>query len=353
MIRPKLSIYVGESQISALRYNSPDDYKFYAYPYVPLDALTHNYSYKNRPAFVNQVIKKVFSDEVKLDPENFDLIVGDVGGGRTFGDKKEHIGIGSALNSIHNFSWLMVENFTVVTPSDFVSYFPFSEFKNDEEFINYFSNKSLYPQVVPGDREGYDREERLLNSISSQIKHKYKLDTPIVLTGGKFFNANKNPGYMYVSALEFLKEPGVYEVKIDTQNKLPVIGLLNQSFGDTTGEDTAKVGMLTADILDDSQFYNEFIDVGTVLRSQGRAECLFEKEGSSPQFVEVDKNKIFILPLEKNEIARVSISTGKLGKIEKNIKGGDIGFIIDTRTEDNNRLNPEWVAVFEERLASF
>ena len=351
MNKPKLSIYVGESQVSALRYKSPKDYEFFSYPYVPLDSLSHNTDYKTRPHFLTEVMKKIFN---LVDIEEYEVIVGDSSGGKNFGDDRNHISIGDALSSIHNYSWLMVEDFTIITPSDLISYFPFSDFRNNEEYINYFSNKSLYPQAVPQRREQYDREEDLLKKLSEKIEHKYTYETPLIFTGGKFFGADKNPGYMYVSALGFLRKPGIYEVKMDTQNKLPVIGLLNQSFGvQNSGKEGNKVGMLTADMLDGSQFHDEFISVGTVLRSQGRAECLFEKEDSSPQFVEIEKDKIFILPLGKNETARVSISTGKLGKVERNIKGGDIGFIIDTRENNPEGINPDWVDTFQERLESF
>lgn len=353
MTKPKLSIFVGESQISGLKYISPKDYEFFSYPYVPLDSLTHDISGKFKANFLNQFISEFVTGKEGINPNDFDIIVGDLNGIGDYGEGVTHANILGALSSIHNYSWFMVEDFTIATPSDFISYFPFSEFKNDENFINFFSNKTLYSQMVSRRREEYDMEEKYLQKISDSIQHKFNSEIPVLFTGDRFFGAHRATGLLYISALGFLKAPGIYELMMDTANKLPAMALLNQTFQQTSGEEGRKVGMLTEDILDGNYFNNEFVTVGTVLKSQGRAECLFEKEGSSPQFVEIEKDEMFILPLEKNETARVSISTGKLGKIEKKITGGDVGFIIDTRVSKSNQFNPEWVEIFEERLNSF
>lgn len=349
MNKPKLPIYAGKSQISGLKYVSPKEYEFFSYPYVLLEPLTHSTNNKTKAKFLNEVLNEFLSNQTNTSIGDYEVIVGDLNEFNGYGEDKNHVNILDALKSVRNYSWFMVEDFTIATPSDFISYFPYSDFKNNENFINYFSNKSLYPQIVSQRREEYDMEEQYLQTMSEKIQHSLSFSEPILFTGDRFFNLNKEVSpLLYISALGFLKNPGVYELKIDTANKLPALALLNQSF-----EKGNKTGTLVTDILDGSFFNNEFIDVGTVLRSYGRVECLVEKDGSPPQFMEVAKDEMFIIPLEKNETARVSISTGKLGKIEKKITGGDIGFIIDTRLKESNQFNPEWVEVFEERPVSF
>ncbi len=352
---PTLSIYIGENQISAMKYDNPQDFAFTSYPYVfPYELLKHDY---NEKKFYTQVLK-IFENEFGIKAKDYKVIIGTVGGQDLPIESQSNTGIYSALVTIKNYDWLLVEDFFVAKPSGFLGYFPFgknSKFE-DRELKNYFSNIGIYPQFKTLNPKLLNSSDSLLQNISANLKHKYPEDKTIILTGSRFTMASELPISTYLFSFSLFNEPGLYRLKLDSGNKLPLISLVNQAFFKEGTKDEKSGGILSDDIMtinEDEIFEDEFIDLGTVLRAKGNVEVLFEVDSGNSQFVSLKENQLFIFPLERMSSARVVISGSSVGKRETYVKGGKLGLVIDTRTLPVERIEKEWIKVMEERLTAF
>lgn len=359
---PILSVYVSESQISALYYSSPKDFKFAAYPHVYPEALMHNGV--NEDKFYQQVLK-YFERKMGIDAGGCEVVIGTVNG-RTLplirGEEKStntH-SILKALKTVQNYSWLLVEDFFVGSKDGGLGFFPFNESKlQDSDTTTYFSNKSLYPQHQSTNSQHRFAQERLLKDIAAKLKYAPDTNKTLVFTGGRFSSMRDDPVSGYLLAFGLVNLPGVFRVKIDIGNKLPLISLLNMKlYGKDTHDADKKeqIASLGADITHvnkDEIFDDEFIDAGTLLKAPGGAEVLFEKEAGNSQFLELKRDQIFIFPLNVGETARVSISGGNLGQIEAHVRGGQLGFILDGRSYQYDSIDQNWIRVFKERVEAF
>lgn len=359
---PTLSIYLGESKISTLGYVSPSQFSFGYYPFsFPSELIRGDY---NLDKFLSQVLKSIEKNEqtsLKYDEVVVSSIPGIINklSARAFSAHQ-------TMTSIDSYFWFLVENFMLATPMGDVSYYPR---KKDLAFnipvmVNYLSNKYLYPSVVPSSPDNMRAEDILTKYMYANIPMYKEINKPIVFTGGRFTTFSYYPVATYLLALDLLTRPGLYNVKIDTANKLPAIGAFNlNNKAKAEGIGKESVTFLGNDLLNingEELFDEEFISVGNVLFSPGGVECMFETDLGNSQFVEIGKDELFIFPLEKNAGARV-VANGKLiGNIEKNIKGGRLGFVLDTRVKDttdfqtqSSTQNTEWVRVINERISAF
>lgn len=351
---PTLSIYIGENQISAMRYNTPEDFAFTSYPYVfPYEVLKHDY---NEKKFYDQVIK-MFGKEFGIDLKGYKILVSTVGGYELPFKSDSNTGIFSALSTINNYEWVFAESFFVAKPSGFLGYFPYGKGSafNDLELQNYFSNLGIYPQFKTLNPKLLNANDMLLQNISANVKHKFKEEKAIILTGSRFTAVSDLPISTYLFAFSLFNEPGLYRLKLDPGNKLPLISLVNKEyFKDETGKKSA--GVLSDDIMtinEDEIFDDEFIDLGTLLKAKGNVEVLLEVDSGNSQFISLKENQIFVFPLERMTSARVVISGASVGKRETYVKGGKLGLVVDTRTTPVERLEKEWIKVIEERLTAF
>ena len=265
----------------------------------------------------------------------------------------------------------MVETFAVASGSSWVAYYPT---KKDLTFsqpvlTNYLSNKTLYPSLIPSSPDTFKAEDVLTKTLATSVSAVSLADQPLLFTGGRFAVFEKNPVATYLLALDLLKNPGLYTVKIDTANKLPVISILNYYLMGESGPKSKKkkkkekVSFLSDDILslnDEAIFDDEFVSLGTVLNAPGGVECLFEKEAGNSQFVELKSDKLFIFPLEKNASARIVVDGKSVGHIDTSIRGGSLGLVIDTRDKGTSDFltssstgHSDWVKVISERISAF
>ena len=142
---------------------------------------------------------------------------------------------------------------------------------------------------------------------------------------GKRFEA-KNESATYLRMLNVMRGSGVFEVYLDANDKLPVLGLLG---------------------LHDSGGYVDTIDsvdlekVGLVISADGPVECLIETPDGTQQLVEVESNDLFILPLAPKVESRVVVKNRWLGCVERLTSGGLLGLAIDTREKVANRKSWE------------
>lgn len=364
---PSLSVYIGESSVSALSFESDSKYKFGKYPYTfPGELIKNDF---NSDKFFTQVLKYI-SKQSGLDLTASSLTVGTLSGISNGLKAESFVSIFQALSQIKNYNWLLAESFTVLSPENFYSYFPFSKEKNSLESseLNYLSNLSLYPQIVPSHPDELKAQDSLIKEIASNMKLIDLGNKPMVFTGGRFAKFSHNPIATFLLALDLLKVPGLHEVLIDSGNKFPLFSLLNYKFNDAANKKSEKddkeaVSFLSEDIMkvnDEEIYESEFINVGTVLNAAGGVECLFEVEAGNSQFIDLKANKLFIFPLDTGEKARIVVDGKSTGHIETKVSGGSLGLVIDTREKGgadflktSSNQNKEWVKVINERISAF
>lgn len=351
---PTLSIYIGESQISAMRYDSPQNFAFANFPYVfQYEVLKHDF---NESKFYTQVLK-YFEKEFSIKLADHKILVGTMGGQSVPIKEADISSIFTSLRTIKNYDWILVESFFAAKPSGFLGYYPYGKNSmfNDSELNNYFSNLSIYPQIRTVNPKLLNSSDVLLQNISTNIPYDFGEDKTVVLTGSRFSRVIDLPISTYLFGFSLFSQPGLYRLKLDSGNKLALISLVNKDFFSNT-KDSKSSGLLSEDILtinEDEIFENEFIDVGTLLKAEGDVEVLLEVDSGNSQFVSLKKNQVFIFPLERMASARVVISGASVGKKETYVKGGKLGFVIDTRSLPVERLDKDWIKVIEERLTSF
>ena len=98
--------------------------------------------------------------------------------------------------------------------------------------------------------------------------------------------------------------------------------------------------------------YEYFEKLGSFIRTGGACECLFSTGLGDDQLIEIEENKIFVLPVMLESPARLSIKSRDLGTIDIRTTGGKIGLVFDTRSEersiyDDVKLLNECVKQFE------
>ena len=351
---PILSIYVGESQISVLEYTSGADFKFATYPYVfPYEIYQDGF---NSEKFYTQVLRHLGKTE-GIDIEADPILLGTVTGVAPAIKHTYNFSVHEALSSVESYSWTLVENFVVMNERNMSSFYPM---KKDLTFsqpnmVNYLSNKSLYPHIAPSSPDTFKSEDVLSKNLSASMGASVATEQPMIFTGGRFAHFDENSVASYLLALDLLRTPGVFNVRIDPSNKLPLIGLLNTYLQSNEASDS---GQEPADI--DEAFEDEFVTLGTVLNSPGGAEILFEMEAGNSQFVDIKPNRLFIFPLEKTSSARIVLEGKSIGHMEKNVRGGSLGFVIDTRDQTasdflttSSTQHSEWVKVINERIKAF
>ncbi|MBI2414799.1 hypothetical protein HYV31_03120 [candidate division WWE3 bacterium] len=330
---PSLSLYIGESQVSALRYKTPASFEFALLPYVFLSELNEESHARER--FFDQLIDYFFDKfKIKLGTHELYIIAG-------FGEKipltpTKLFETSSVLRaSIQNYHWVFVENSTITTPIDSISYFPYgkdSKFK-DGEFVNFISNRALYPQITTSNPKLQNIEDLLIQDLYAQSKNDIASNSSVIFTGSRFTKILQSPAQTYLFAMGLLNNSGFFKVTIDPANKLPLIASLDKTIDDT--------------------FEDEFINLGTVLKMVGGGEVLFTKESGGSQLVDIKPNQVFVFPLLESERAKVSVSGKYIGKQENSVRGGKLGFVLDSRDHYYDRVDREWVKVLEERLAAF
>lgn len=326
---PVLSVYFGSSSISFLYANSPKEYKFFKYPYV--------YSKNLFGHFVS---------EIDFYTALFDMIYKDLGIDKEMKSSSAkllftsfphiplqnmHPELSVPLNNVvsrtNEYFAIFVDECSVINPSTFFYAYPLKsyykkEMKNEIELntANYYSNLSVFPQAFftsDSDRLEHDNYIRFLsiNSVYDMPK-----DLPIMLCGDRFSDNSKYEPLTYLLAIDLIKDPGIFQVKMDLDNIFPVLALLTMH--------DPKYSSLFLD--------QKFWTLGTLINSPGMTECLIERESGPSQFVDVKPNELFFIPMEETTTVKLQIKNAALGTQERFVSGGKLGLIIDTRPKNNN-----------------
>lgn len=184
-------------------------------------------------------------------------------------------------------------------------YVPVNFFENESDFM---ANLNIYLSLVLTETHDVTEQDTLLRAILNSATINIK-SGDILLTGEYFTTLSLHKSLSYLFILDLLSTPGLFRVKIDSQNAYP----------------HTHMGTLT-DIVTNK--------MGTLINSPGRTECLYKTDLGTSQLIDLKPEKLFILPLDENSEGTILVKTSKT-QFEEKIYGGGLGVVIDTRDKSN------------------
>jgi hypothetical protein len=175
-------------------------------------------------------------------------------------------------------------------------------------------------------------DARLFQRLPDDFK--FETGRKLVFTGGRFSQPIENRELNYILILEALRGFGFFEVHLDTHNAFPIFRTMQMYDRDLETP------------------YEEYIEkVGTFIRTGGPAECLLSTGMGNDQFIEIEEDKIFVLPLRLEKPAKLSVKSPMLGTIDIRTNGGEVGLVFDTRVEDKSIYSE--VKIFNDCIKQF
>jgi hypothetical protein len=189
----------------------------------------------------------------------------------------------------------------------------------DDSAIDILSNMGLYDNLTPSSLEDYvvwGRDILFTQHFLSQNRQ----EVPnLLFTGPSLTGEILSSFFKYSLAFSLTKDLGVYKVFFDDADLYYISRFLNQFDQESYSK-----------ISDRIQFKN----TGYLAKCGGRVECLFKKEFGEQQLVEIDSEDLHVFPLREGEKATVLLKGGRCPEKEFEVEGGDLGFVVDTRSAD-------------------
>jgi len=317
---PILSLKYGSSNVSAVYING-DDYSTYFLGYgYSKELYSHFYSEED---FYRDVVDHIIS---KLDVNKEGLEITATGFPRvpTIGlNYASSLTLDNLFNGIDDFDFMYLLNDGIFTQNGYISPKQGSSASFGKGEANYLLNLSIYKSAFPTRPSDYNlvmsKIWGILNSNRTEDTLKLVLDSkPVVFFGDVFYKSLMNKEFRSIAYLYFISmvvNPGIFTLKIDSSNLLPhFIHMKKYS-------------------VDYGKHYEKFEPrvLGTLINSPGDTSCLISTELGTSQLLEIKENKIFFIPLDDTASARLVVKSAELGSLEKTVKGGRLGVVIDTR----------------------
>lgn len=199
-------------------------------------------------------------------------------------------------------NYVYVNNYMIAMKNVFRSFTPLSFYEEED---NLFANMNIFKNIVYSDTFDINVKDKLLRAILASTQLNFS-GNGVVLTGDRFINFNINTPLSYLLVFDIIRQPGIFYVKLDKRNFLPHMMLLS--------------------------YEEEFFSLGTLVNSPGETECLYETEVGTSQLITLEPDKLFILPLEAKNEARILVKSSS-GQIDQKVIGGELGVVIDTRSK--------------------
>ena len=200
-------------------------------------------------------------------------------------------------------------------------------FDEDVEVVmNYFENLNLYPHTLPSsDRDRYE-EEAYLKYVARKHcyiapKEPFQDQRSILFSTTRMLGSDKEKVSFMFLCLESLCNEGWYSFKLDSSDFIGTV---------------SAISYFDRELYEKIEF-PDFVALGSVINIVDDISCVILGEGGKASEFKLKRNEIFTYPLPFEEEVKVSISSKKYGSIERSIRGGEFGVVIDTRDKLNER----------------
>jgi hypothetical protein len=317
-----ISAHIGSKQVTFLIAGVSEGFEIFRFPFVYNPSLQSHFV--DEGAFYTEVFKHVMKKfgishqdcEIFLCSEYRPVLL-DM-------DVKVSTTASELFSDVQDFNIVYANSMPLI---------PLSRISNPD-MISFISNLSLVPGMIIGKTRYRMYKEYVYSSVFVE-SHSLDPRLPVLFCGDKFSGEYESSADVYQSVLSLIKTLGVFNVSVDIKGTFLPMLLLKKHHPELYEELLLEVA---PEVL------------GTVMRVNKPAECLFKTDSGTVQFFEVTENSLFFVPAEEESKSFVSAKSASIGQYEGFVKGGKLGFVVDTRPIDKGILDssPE-----EENLVLF
>jgi len=309
---PTIAAYIGVSHFCALLYKNKNDYDFFYSPYVYLPEVFSNYT--NEEAFYLSILELFCKKNGVTFSECDTYISGFLSIPEFKAPNIKRMEFTKLFDNMPNYYPVVVNDFAFATKFFMISSSSYGFLQNGADDAAFRLNKCIYPHLKAIDvssQLSLDKEV-----LSGVVHHNLKWDsnTPVIFMDSRFYGEEDKPlDYIYMISL--ISTPSVYDIYLDRTHTMLLFNMLNMVLKDEK---------IPLDL-------DNIEHVGTLVTGTGITECLISSEEQSSFVFEVEKNTLRKTKLEVDTEYRIVIKNKDLGTIEKNVFGGKLGLIVDTR----------------------
>jgi hypothetical protein len=310
---PILAAYIGAHDVTGLIYKSPEEYSFWSYPYVYSPELFS--AFTSETAFYKYLFDQMCKESGLKSAECDIIISGFLQPPKLEMGLKMYISMYELVIRCEQYFPIMINNYAIATKDQIFSSKPLEDISSSTDMSeeNFYANLSLYPQVVVSDLVSrVDMDSKLLQSVQN---FKLPANKPLVFLGSRFNDLHGISDVNIMLMLQLLQGTGVFEVYIDTNSKTILTNLVRIYLGKDPG------------IGDHPE------KLATIVSIPGTLECLISSQIGTSQIIDLEKDKIFVLPLPKDERTKILLKAQGMPQTEHIVSGGTSGIIFDTRTQ--------------------
>ncbi|NMB70060.1 hypothetical protein GYA27_02560 [candidate division WWE3 bacterium] len=310
---PVLAAYIGAHDVTGLIYKSSEEYTFWNYPYVYSPELFS--AFTTETSFYRALFDQMCKD-VDLKLSDCDVILSgfleppkiDLG-------LKMYISMYELLLRTEQYYPIMINNYAVATKDQIFSskplQYPAGETQDPVE-EDFAANLSLYPQVVVSDLVSrVEMDSKLLQTVQN---FKVPAEKPIVFLGCRFNTLHGIEDVNTMLILQLLQGTGAYDIFVDSNDSTILTNLLRIYLGKDPGITVHPEKL------------------ATLISIPSGIECLIASQIGTSQIIDLEKDKIFVLPLPKEERTKIMLKPAGNPQVERIVSGGKSGLIFDTRT---------------------
>lgn len=314
---PDCSVYIGPSVISLGLFfeDTSKQPVFCTYPY---SFLTHYHSDNKKKAFLDELLTAFLADyslnlpQVNCLYTSFDFNFLN----RTFKDAASMYDLfHHDINSYFCASGVVMSHGNILYASSYLR--SNQAVLAENEKLNTVSNFELYPFTFGTDefsRGIYDDNiiylASLLGGAVDQGAIPYESGHDITFTGDRYTYYNNDKESVYLLLLELLSNPGIYRVKVDTDNVVTHIKNMERKkhkFSTSTKE--------------------KVFSVGTFVKLESAAECYVETHIGTKQVFQLQQNQLLTIPLPIGEKAKITVKMAGVNTFESQVIGGNLGIV--------------------------
>lgn len=317
---PIITAYIGTSHFCLMLYKSSQDYSFFYSPYVYLPNIFLNNT--SEQEFYISLIK-IFCKNKKI---NFDSVIIYITGFLSTPnftlDNVKKMDYSQIMFSFKDLYPVMVNDFALSTKFYIASKTKYQDYYQNDHLEALKLNKSIYKNIkAESIYEQISLDKEVLNNVyNSNIK--WNFETPIIFMDSRFSYQILRP-YDYVYMLSLINSPGIYDIYLDQSQSFILIKMLNIVLNKIE---------IPIDLLNIEH-------ICTLINTTSDISCIVTSDGIEDYSISHLKDSIKSYSLDYQKDYEIIVTNNRLGTITKQIKGGSLGIVIDSREDRQKSLN--------------
>ena len=324
---PLLSLLFGCTEVSALYLNEGSEYLFSRYPYSYTPELfSHFYSEEN---FYSDIVDLLIK-QLKVKKSELEIVAtGSITVPTIRYEYSFTITFEDLILNDSQYDGKFFDNWSLFTRNSSMCLYPREGNHLNNADRDYLSNLTIYKNAISDSTENHILTSTCMINLSkmadSEVLDKVTIQNNPILFSGKMFQMDNSDlrNISYLSLLTVVTNKGFNKIFVDEDRMFVHFSLLKKYNQEKYGS-----------------FLNDHppVELGTLLNSPGNTSCLLESSVGTTQLVEIEENKLFFVPMEKDAKIRIVVKNEVLGVFEDIVSGGRLGLIIDTRQKNEKEI---------------